>query len=405
MAENKETPEQEKIVSRSLLAQARQQMALFAFDDARATLAPLAELAGEPPRDEAAYFWRDAAEVLRDAGMAQATEKAWGRAKREGVAPHAAEIEIATGYVLAGRFDEALERLTTLVTELPRNAVVRNLNAIALFECGRHEAALADWEVCRKISTQRDCPLSTHPFYLSLGAMAVEGYLARNSGGNVPSPESYEPTISRAPGGSQAKRMEQIEKAWEDCRYAEALSWIETEIQSEKEPNEEIHMIRALILGGMGRWADAREEVTKVLQNSATNPSAQSYYAYCLINSGKAAIALPLLDRIPSAGPDDYFVNYIRGCGWLALGDRPRAAQAFRVAFSEYFFDTYHSVLLPAWKRMLHQLKEETKMNPGGFCLLTWGAWDIPQNPGGTLRRGAGIRARCLCHCKTPQKP
>jgi hypothetical protein len=114
----------------------------------------------------------------------------------------------------------------------------------------------------------------------------------------------------------------------------------------------------------MDRWAEARRTAAAVLQSSAPNPSAEVFFAYCLVHTNEPKEALTLLDRVIPAGPDDYFSNYARGCAWLALGDRPRSAQAFRVAFTEYFYDSYHSVLLPAWRRTVRLLDSEAGRTP-----------------------------------------
>ena len=358
-------------VSRSLLTLARGLMRSFDFEKARATLAPFSApdtLAVQD--DDPLLFWRDAAETLRDAGMAEAAEQAWTRAGEAGMARHAAETQILAGYVLAGRAGEVLARLKELRGAHGRNAVVRNLYAITLFESGQRGQSLAEWKSCLDISAQNECPLSTHSFYLALGAMAVEGFFAAQGDKREPdnasmgTPVGAPPAdpLDRAPGRRHATRMAQIDKAWEEGRYDQALRWIDAEIQEEKSSSDDLRVARALTLGGMSRWTDARREITATLQRSDVSPSAQTFLAHCLIHGGEARLALTLLERIKPAGPDDFFANYVRACAWLALGDRPRSAQAFRIAFTEYFFDSYHCVLVPAWRRMMRLLEQKSDL-------------------------------------------
>jgi hypothetical protein len=153
--------------------------------------------------------------------------------------------------------------------------------------------------------------------------------------------------------------MDQIERAWDEGRYEQALRWIDAEIQEGKSPSDDLRLARVLTLGGMSRWTDARREIIATLQRSVANPSAQTFLAHSLIHGREARLALTLLERVKPAGPDDFFANYVRACAWLALGDRPRSAQAFRIAFTEYFFDSYHCVLVPAWRRMMRLLEQK----------------------------------------------
>ena len=66
-----------------------------------------------------------------------------------------------------------------------------------------------------------------------------------------------------------------------------------------------------------------------------------------------------------AAGPDDYFASYFRGCAFLAAGDRLGALHAFQRAFTDYFYDSYHYVLLPTWEKMVERVRGDGG-NEGG---------------------------------------
>ncbi len=363
------------LVSRDLLDRARGEIGRGEYERAREILTPLADPDARPgERERAMDFWRDAAEVLRDAGWSEASERCWERAGENGLPAMVVRIQSLTTRVAEGRFEPAVEGFRELSESEPNNGTIRNLYAIALFESGARAEALEQWEATLKISAQHRCPLSTNPLYLSLGTMALEGFLAgsgesleseKAKGGNIEDEnEGGGKGAERAPGRTAGGRLARIEGAIEERRFDRALRWIDAEPRGEKDPPGLLNMYRSLALAETGRWSEAREELSAVLEDATPNPSAQCYLAQCLTRSGEPGVALALLDTVAAAGPDDYFKNYFSGCALLATGDRLGALHTFRRAFTEYFYDTYHYVLLPAWEKTVERVRgaeESTK--------------------------------------------
>lgn len=313
------------------------------FDSARGELACFE--AEEHESGGTREFWRDAAEVLRAAGLAEASVRAWERACGLGLDAGAARVQAMVTWILDGRFGTAAEGLRGLWRLESRNPVVGNLLAIALLEMGEVDEALDVWEAVLRVSPQVECPLSTHPLYLSLGAMAVENFLARS--GCVAQAGPVE-----VPGAAAGKKPKAgaLERAIEGARYQEVLDGL-AQFTGEGEADR-FAFYAALACGGVGDWSGARDAIVRLLEQMPEDPFAQSYYGYSLIRSGDVAMGMTVLDMIVPIGPDDFFLNYNRGAGLLAQGDRYGALRAFRRGFEEYFYATYHMVLLPAWRSL-----------------------------------------------------
>ena len=355
----------------NLIAEARSMLGHGRMDEARALLEPFCGGDVRPPAGtNPLLFWRDAAETLREAGMSGTSVQFWERARDAGLDPRVAQMESCIARMIAGDFDAAA--LAELALAQPRNAVVRNLYAVALFERGEHRAALNEWETCRPFSAHKRCPLSTQPTHLALGAMAIERFLfthpaaekatsgdgaaddaaAGNSAGQA-APE-------RAPGWTLDGRLSRMERALAKGEFSKALRWIEAEQPQPGTRKDQIAFLRAYALGEKGRWRQARREAALLLEKENASPLVQSYMSYCLARSGAPEVALAVLEHVEPAGPDDYFRHYFQGCAWLALEDRLHALQGFKTAFEDSFFDSYHLALVPAWERAAAMVRESS---------------------------------------------
>ncbi|MBN1867675.1 tetratricopeptide repeat protein [Candidatus Sumerlaeota bacterium] len=340
-------------LTRAVLREARSRVDREEFAEARGLLAPLAET--DPvelaARENARYVWRDAAALLRDAGLPEASERAWGRARELGLPARVALAESGLAYLLAGEFDAALDRVQAAEEDRSEfNPIFSSVRAIALFEVARRSEALAEWRRIGESAHRPYCPLVTHPFHLSLAAMAIERFLLSHPESRRADPEDTS-SGEKAPGNSLKRRIVEIEKALDAGKSADALRWLESEGVETLKADDYSAMLYAAALGENGRWFEARDVLAQVLDRSPSSPGAQAFYACCLTQSGEPAVALAVLDRVEPAGPDDYFANYFRGATHVALDDRLRAAAAFRTAFTSYFFDTFHCALVPAWKK------------------------------------------------------
>ena len=256
-------------------------------------------------------------------------------------------------------FDKALERLTPLVISNSQNAVARNLRAIALFESGEHQAALAEWKACGKMAGRHRYPFCTEPFHLALAAMALERFLNAHARQTPPALPVVQP--SSAPGMTAKARIEHIDEAVQQRRFEEAFAWIEFEKVQPKAQIAPLAFLHAVALGEMDQWQQARQEILPALEIKSSEPLAWSFYAYCLVQCGDAETALRILDHVTPVGPDDYFSTYFRGCARLAQGKRDSALCHFQLAFCHYFFDTSEMVLLPAWYKVRTILTPEEK--------------------------------------------
>ncbi|MFP4380540.1 MAG: tetratricopeptide repeat protein [Candidatus Sumerlaeia bacterium] len=302
-----------------------------------------------PPGEKACLFWRDAADALRQAGMYEASLRLWKRAGETGLKDETTRLEIACTLIAAGKFSDAAERLAILASEAPKNSVVANLHAIALFESGNYDAAMGEWERCLKYSAQIKCPLSTHPYYLSLGTLALERYMLQNqeATGSADELESSE----AAPGMGPAKRVHRIEAALEKNEALRALKWINYE-RAHGGNDDYLALLRASALGSLGHWPRAREEIAAVLdRQEEMEPLHAAFYAYALYRCGEAEVALKVLQAVQPEGPDDYFRHYFEACAHMALGHRCRALLNMQTAFTLYFFDNYEILVLPLWQR------------------------------------------------------
>lgn len=341
-------------LSSNLIAEARSMLGHGRMDEARALLEPFC--GGDvrsPAGTNPLLFWRDAADTLREAGMSGPSVQLWERARDAGLDPRVAQMESCIARMITGDFDTAA--LAELAVAQPHNAVVRNLYAVALFERGEHRAALNEWEACRPFSAHKRCPLSTQPTHLALGAMAIERFLfthpaaEKATSGDGAADDAA--AAERAPGWTLDGRLSRMERALAKGEFSKALRWIEAERPQPGARKDQIAFLRAYALGEKGCWRQARHEAALLLEKENASPLVQSYMSYCLARSGAPEVALAVLEHVEPAGPDDYFRHYFQGCAWVALGDRPRALQGFKTAFEDYFFDSYHLALVPAWER------------------------------------------------------
>ncbi|NQU41900.1 hypothetical protein HQ520_01350, partial [bacterium] len=265
-------------------------------------------------------FWREAAVLARDLGMTKLAEHAWNEAGRAGLDARVVRLEKAVNRLVAGDFEAAKDMLTEAIEAEPRNAVLRNAWAIALFESAETARALEEWETNRRWSAQkRGCPLSTDPLYLALAAMALEGFLQSRSTKPVrEAPEETHPADGeRAPGRTRDSRLARIERALARRDFDLALGWIENEMRGEEREPDMLNLMYAVALSEKDRWGRAREELATVLERSEGNSAAQSYLGYCLARAGAPDAALRVLESVQPVGPDDYFVHYFRGIAWL----------------------------------------------------------------------------------------
>lgn len=290
--------------------------------------------------------WRDKATHLREKGDLEGALEYWVRAGEAGLPEEVVQCEMAVVHLTGGDAPRAREILEALVGASPHNGVQRNLLGTALCMAGHEQEAVAQWEEAGRLLGMKLCPLSTHPLYLSLAMAAIESFLQQQS---PPSSIAADmPELS----GSAARRLARIEKALLNGEGPQALEWMEKEIQTGVGASESARLLYALALAETRNWAKAREELLAFLSDNHPHPSAQAFLGYCLARQGEPDLALAILDRVEEAGPDDYFANYFRGLALLLKGTRRPALQAFERAFADYFFDTWHYVVIPAWKKM-----------------------------------------------------
>jgi tetratricopeptide (TPR) repeat protein len=345
------------------MSEARAALADRKVETARGLLAVFQEGAEPvvvPAGVKAAEFWRDAGEVLRDAGLAEASEAAWRRAGAAGLAPLVVRTQTAVAWMVAGGFDRMVDDLRDLAAGEPRNAVVANLYALALFENERYDEALRQWEATARISAQTaGCPLSTQSLYLSLGAMALDRFLqdqALEDAGELR--ESACPQEGRKE--AQATEAE-IEQALLEWRSAEALGWLDAELARQAQPPGHLRLLRAWALGDLNRWREARAEMARLVEAEPQHVPARSFLAQCLTRSGEPDLALAVLENLAPAGPDDFYLYYFRGCAYRALGRRVEALDCFRTSFGNYFEENYHYMLLRSWEQVGRLLSQEAQ--------------------------------------------
>ncbi|HNY26389.1 MAG TPA: hypothetical protein PKH31_03305 [Candidatus Sumerlaeota bacterium] len=339
---------------RQLLIEARAALADRKVPVAQGLLAVFREGADAltvPAGAKPAEFWRDAGEVLRDAGLAEASEAAWRRAGAAGLAPLVVRTQTAVAWMVAGGFDRVVDDLRDLAAGEPKNAVVANLYALALFENDRFDEALKQWEATARISAQTaGCPLSTQSLYLSLGAMALDRVLQDRAGEGV---EKIEEESQSQQGDKKAKVTEaEIEIALLEWRSAEALGWLDAELARQPQPPGHLRLLRAWALGDLNRWREARAEMTRLVEAEPSEVPAKSFLAQCLTRSGEPELALAVLENLAPVGPDDFYLHYFRGCAYRALGRRVEALHCFRISFGNYFEENYHYMLLRSWEQV-----------------------------------------------------
>ncbi|HBF34932.1 TPA: hypothetical protein DDW35_10265 [Candidatus Sumerlaeota bacterium] len=296
------------------------------------------------------HFWRDTANLLRDAGMIDVAVKAFEAARSAGMGNDVTELELGATWLAAGEYAKALEHLTPLTVSNTQNAVARNLRAIALFESGDRQTALAEWKACGKMAGRYRYPFCTEPFHLALAAMGIEHFLGTQARQMPPELPSAQPCS--APGMTVKARLEHIDQAVQQRHFQDALAWIAFEKTQPKAQLATLSFLHAVALGEMNQWQQARQEILPALEGNSSEPLAWSFYAYTLIQCGDAESALRILDHVMPVGPDDYFSTYFRGCACLAQGKRDSALCHFQLAFCHYFFDTSEMVLLPAWEKV-----------------------------------------------------
>jgi tetratricopeptide (TPR) repeat protein len=344
---------------RDLLSEARRALADRKVDAARALLGVFGEGADALSVSagmKIAEFWRDAGEVLRDAGLAQASEAAWRRAGAAGLAPLVVRTQIAVAWMVAGEFDRILDDLKDLAASEAKNAVVANLYALALFENGRFDEALTQWEATARISAQTaGCPLSTQSLYLSLGAMALDRFLQeRANRGAETTGETSRP--ERVNEGARITEAE-IEQALLEWRSTEALEWLDAELARQAQPAGHLRLLRAWALGDLNRWREARTEMARLVEAEPQHVPAKSFLAQCLTRSGEPELALVVLENLAPSGPDDFYLHYFRGCAYRMLGRRAEALGCFRISFGSYFEENYPYMLLRSWEQVGRLLK------------------------------------------------
>ncbi len=338
---------------RQLLTRARQALADLRVAHACELLATFAnedDALVVPSGEKPVEFWRDAGKTLRDAGLAEASERAWRRAERAGLAPLVVRTQTAVAWLVAGEYDRRMDDLRDLAAGEPKNAVVANLYALTLFETGRFDEAMAQWDATARISAQTaGCPLSTQSLYLALGALALDRFLQERA--NARDATTVEPPPPEAVENSRITEAE-IEQALLAWRSAEALEWLDADLARRKQPSGHLRLLRAWALGDLNRWREARAEMARVVEAEPQHVPAKSFLAQCLTRSGEPELALAVLENLAPSGPDDFYQHYFRGCAYRALGRRPEALGCFRISFGHYFEENYHYMLLRNWQQV-----------------------------------------------------
>jgi len=312
----------------------------------------------EPIGKKGKVFWREVAIVFRDVGLVDEAEIAWRKAGEAGLPQSIVEKAVIVGRVLKGMFAEALEGAQSLVESMGRNPVNSALYAIALLENGRVSDAVKEWQRRGKMAGEKHSPLPTETVQIALTAMAVERFLSGREN-EVARKEVSSKDGTGAPMGEKAPRrtfgarLRMMDKAANAGNYEQALAWIKAEKQSGHAwRTENVMFLEAQVLAEMGKWNRSRQTLGSLIGKEGGDKSLEAFYAYCLLRCGEANMALQILQRQGIDGPDDYFVNYFRGCAWLTLGDRTRAFWSFRIAFQRFFFDTYHLLFVRRWQEM-----------------------------------------------------
>lgn len=302
-------------------------------------------------------FWRDAAILLRAAGLPPAAICCFEQSRQLGLSAPVADLEIGATLLASGEFEQAAARLEALAAGNPRNAVARNLYAVSLFEIARYADAFAEWSVCGKMAGRARSPFCTEPFHLSLATMALERFLYGRALDTL-TDNSALVSASPAPANSDAqgivtaaKVLSAVESAIQKRDFPQAILLAEEEIRA-KGASGSLALLHAIALGELDRWREACLALLPAMETALPDPLAVGFYAYCLTQCGEPAMALHVLAQVHPAGPDDYFSSYFRGCALRALGDRAAALCSFQLAFCRYFFDTQEMVLLPAWDKV-----------------------------------------------------
>jgi tetratricopeptide (TPR) repeat protein len=106
--------------------------------------------------------------------------------------------------------------------------------------------------------------------------------------------------------------------------------------------NSDLHLLAGMAAEEVGSPERARAHLARAEQ---LNPAAflartalgRAYWRY-----GWFALALALWRSLPVEGPYDHGRHYHLALGHDALGDRPAALLAMRVALNQFYPDTYH---------------------------------------------------------------
>lgn len=109
-------------------------------------------------------------------------------------------------------------------------------------------------------------------------------------------------------------------------RYAEALA------ATEGADGRAVRVQRAIARYRLGQWSAARAELERTARDGKLAADAAVWFAMVDVASGRAARALPLVDRLTRSKNPPALVDLARGRALEALGRRGEAAAAYRTA-------------------------------------------------------------------------
>lgn len=283
------------------------------------------------PKKNKMAFLRDWASLYGWAGMPGEARHFWEQAEIAKLPPLVVALEMAVLDGLEGNWSDGATRILPELEKQPHNSVLRFVLGWCRLEMEGVEVACKTWQA------QKAGPhiFPAIPDYLSLAALSLEKRQCRSG-----EKGALKPSLGAA------------QKALMEGKSASALEVLNKLDESRKKDESDLLFLKGLAELEEKQPEIARDTLAALLEKGDDHFHGFAFLARALAETGHPEPARKLLAVIPEMGPDDFFRHYTTGVVEGLAGCPFQSRLAFRQAFSRFFYDSFHYLFLPRWKKV-----------------------------------------------------